>query len=126
MMLHAVYMHCTRVLHKQLHPGPCFCFGVMLECLYCLAKLEIAAGVVLQVLGARDLSPKARAGLPDPYCKILCGQAQHRTATQRRYADCAGHAAAQQQLRPLATGKRIKQRTCYCRCSRRVAVGVEL
>ncbi|WIA40031.1 hypothetical protein OEZ86_013454 [Tetradesmus obliquus] len=41
----------------------------------------------IRVLGARDLSPKARAGLPDPYCKILCGQAQHRTATQRRTLD---------------------------------------
>jgi hypothetical protein len=35
-----------------------------------------------QVLHARDLSPTG--GLPDPYCKILCGPAKHQTATQRR------------------------------------------
>lgn len=36
----------------------------------------------LQVLHARDLSPNG--GLPDPYCKIMCGPATHQTATQRR------------------------------------------
>jgi hypothetical protein len=60
----------------------------------------------MQVLGARDLSPKARAGLPDPYCKILCGQAQHRTATQRR---CASSNCSTQQ--------HVGSKSSSCRCT---------
>lgn len=40
----------------------------------------------MQVQCARDLPAETRVGLPDPYCKIICGPAIHRTATQRRSA----------------------------------------